>query len=112
MTGRQQFAPSADRQELPFLPHCCELRHVHPKSWVIVCESIQLLPTMKIVNKEKETSSSAQRFKVAVVQASPVVFDRLIALRSSEENSIWMLLAIMHGQISSISTWTSDLSNQ
>ena len=31
---------------------------------------------MKIVNKEEETSSSAQRFKVAVVQASPVVFDR------------------------------------
>jgi len=41
-----------------------------------VCESIQVLPTMKIVNKEEETSSSAQRFKVAVVQASPVVFDR------------------------------------
>jgi len=35
-----------------------------------------MLPTMKIVNKEEETSSSAQRFKVAVVQASPVVFDR------------------------------------
>src|SRR5258708_30315038 len=49
--------------------------HVHPKSWVIVCESIQALPTMKIVNKEEETSSSAQLFKVAVVQASPVVFD-------------------------------------
>src|ERR1700756_837013 len=31
---------------------------------------------MKIVNEEEETSSSAQRFKVAVVQASPVVFDR------------------------------------
>ncbi len=31
---------------------------------------------MKIVNQEEETSSSAQRFKVAVVQASPVVFDR------------------------------------
>ena len=31
---------------------------------------------MKIVNKEEETSSSAQLFKVAVVQASPVVFDR------------------------------------
>src|SRR6266446_4263991 len=31
---------------------------------------------MKIVNQEEETSSSAQPFKVAVVQASPVVFDR------------------------------------
>src|SRR6266852_9950683 len=31
---------------------------------------------MKIVNQEEETSSSAQRFKVAVVQAAPVVFDR------------------------------------
>jgi len=31
---------------------------------------------MKIVNQEEETSSSAQRFTVAVVQASPVVFDR------------------------------------
>ena len=31
---------------------------------------------MKIVNQEEETSLSAQRFKVAVVQAAPVVFDR------------------------------------
>ena len=38
-----------------------------------MCESIQVLPTMKIVNKEEETSSSAQLFKVAVVQASPVL---------------------------------------
>ena len=28
-----------------------------------------------------------------------------IARRSSEENSIWMLLAVMHGQISSNSMW-------
>ena len=34
-----------------------------------MCESIQVLPAMKIVNKEEETTSSAQLFKVAVVQA-------------------------------------------
>src|SRR5438445_13617769 len=36
----------------------------------------QLVPTKKIVKQEARPSLSAQRFKVAVVQASPVVFDR------------------------------------
>jgi len=33
-------------------------------------------PTTKLVNQEAEPSSNRQRFNVAVVQASPVVFDR------------------------------------
>jgi hypothetical protein len=63
--------PQPSSRKSLFLPHQCDLRHVVRNPGLRCVSPFPVLPTMKIVNQEEETSSSTQRFKVAVVQVAP-----------------------------------------